>query len=679
MAWSRRLLSGLIVLWLGVAALAAEPAGARVASGARAAAHRPATVRLRAFASCAQLVGYARQHFAVTGGLAETPVGAVDQIVPPAARVPLGAGVQAPAAAPSPSATSTSPSFSTTNNQEAGVDEPDIAKTDGTTLFTVSQGKLFAVAVGGPAPRLAGSLDLGSDGYNAQLLLRGSRLIVISSGGYAYPLAGRPAAGSAIAYPPNYGATTTIREVDVGNPSAMKLTRTMTVDGSFVDARQNGATARLVISSAPRGIGLAAGQRVATGAWVPSRHFHSALTGRSYVRPVAACRTIRRPGVFSGLGMLTIFTLDLDRGLYTADTQALMADAQIVYGSTTSLYVATQRWIDPRLAVAQVPASTTTLISRFDVRDPTRTTLVATGAVPGYLLNQFSLSEYQGYLRVATTSRPIWWGGGPPSGLSSSAVTVLAQRGGVLTPVGSVGGLGAGQQIYSVRFVDDAGYVVTFRQVDPLYTIDLRTPTAPRVAGQLELAGYSAYLHPLAPGLLLGVGQAVGPGNEPSGTQLELFDVSDPSAPRLVQRTLLGSGSSSDVQYDHHAFLYWPPTALAVLPVQIYAPTPISTTGVIPPSAPVIAPSPAGFVGAIGYHVDRSGITEVGRVSHDQTGGYLPAIRRSIVVGNRLYTISDAGVLASALDTLARQAFVGFPVSSPPPGPIPLAAGTPAR
>jgi hypothetical protein len=671
MRWRPRLVSGLIVVCV--------PAVVPVAPAvARAATHRTATARLQTFASCADLVGYARRNFAVTGGLPEPAIGVAEPapIAPPQSPNQLASGQQAPAAAPAPSSASASPSFSTTNDQEAGVDEPDIVKTDGTTLFAVGQGKLQAVAVGGTAPRLVGSLDLGNDGYGAQLLLRGSRLIVISSGGgFARPLAGR-LPGSAVAFPPNFGVTTTVREVDVHDPGAMKVTRTMTIDGSFVDARQNGATARLVINSAPAAIGLAAGRRAAAGAWVPSRRFHSVLSGRSYVRPVAPCRTIRRPAVFSGLGMLTIFTLDLDRGLYTADTQALMADAQIVYGSTTSLYVATQRWTDPRLALSRVPAGQTTQISRFDVSDPARTRLVATGAVAGYLLNQFSLSEYQGYLRVATTSRPIWWeGGGPPSVASSSAVTVLAERGGLLTAVGRVGGLGAGQQIYSVRFVDDAGYVVTFRQVDPLYTIDLRSPTAPRVAGQLELAGYSAYLHPLAPGLLLGVGQAVGPGNEPAGTQLELFDVSDPSAPRLIQRTLVGSGSSSEVQSDHHAFLYWPPTGLAVLPVEIYPPTPVSTTGVLPPSAAAIAPSPAGFVGAIGYHVDRSGIAEVGRIVHPAlAAGYVPTIRRSVVVGPRLFTISDGGVLASSLDSLAPGAFVAFPAAPAPPPPVPVVA-----
>ncbi len=584
-----------------------------------------------------------------------------------------------------PSAPSASATYSTTNNQEAGVDEPDIAKTNGSTIFTVSEGRLYAVAVGGVGgPSLAGSVDLGSDGYDGQLLLRGSRLIVISTSGYAIPLAGVGLApmtvASAIA-PLPYGPRTTVREVDVHDPAAMKVTRTMTIDGSFVDARQNGATARLVISSQPRGIAFA-GERRTPAAWVPSRRFHSALTGRSYVRPVAPCRTIRRPVDFSGLGMLTIFTLDLDRGLYTADTTALMADAQVVYGSSTSLYVATQKWLDPRLAVDRLPSAESTVINRFDVSDPTRTTLVGSGVVSGYLLNQFSLSEYKGFLRVATTSRPVWWPGGPAVA-SESAVTVLGPGGGgVLAPVGRVSGLGAGQQIYSVRFVDDTGYVVTFRQVDPLYTIDLRVPSAPRVAGQLELAGYSAYLHPISPGLLLGIGQDVGSGNEPSGTQVELFDVSNPSAPRLVQRTTLGGGSSSEVQYDHHAFLFWPPTGLAVLPVQIYPsqPVPVSGSGVVAP-APAVAPSP-GFVGAIGYHVDGSGIAEVGRIAHAAVGGYAPAIRRSIVVGQRLFTISTAGVLASDLTSLSPAGFAAFPTATVPPGPVPLvasAAAPPAR
>jgi hypothetical protein len=169
---------------------------------------------------------------------------------------------------------------------------------------------------------------------------------------------------------------------------------------------------------------------------------------------------------------------------------------------------------------------------------------------------------------------------------------------------------------------------------------------------------------------LLGIGQDVGVNNEPAGSQLELFDVSDPSAPKLLQRTSLGDGSSSEASYDHHAFLFWPATGLAVLPVQIY---PVTVT---PTGPPVPAPSPVGgglagtgtttatapgFVGAIGFRVSPSGITEVGRIAHDPVNGYPPPIHRSLVIGNLLFTVSDAGIMASNLDTLAREAFVAFP------------------
>jgi hypothetical protein len=334
------------------------------------------------------------------------------------------------------------------------------------------------------------------------------------------------------------------------------------------------------------------------------------------------------------------------------------------------------------------------VIDRFDATSPDQTPLLASGEVPGYLLNQFSLSEYKGYLRVATTSSPTWWGGPVPQSQSppqsQSFVTVLATQGGVLAPVGQVGGLGVGQKIYSVRFVDDAGYVVTFRQIDPLYTLDLSTPSAPKVAGQLELEGYSAYLHPLGNGLLLGVGQAVG-ANEPSGAQLELFDVSAPAAPKLLARAALGSGSSTAVQYDHHAFLFWPPAKLAVLPLQIYpqfscTPSPAGPpqkTGTAAPNAPPAGatcssgPSAQGFTGAIGFSIDRGGISEIGRVSHDAIDGYSPTILRSIVVGDRLFTISAAGVVASRLDTLARTAAAAFPRPAPPqPGSSGTGTGT---
>lgn len=636
-----------------------------------------ASVRPHAFASCPALVSYAKANLAKTHGVPETPVfalGGGPRVGPVAKSVGVATpgAVSAAAAAGNDGSSPAAEAYSTTNDQEVGVDEPDIVKTDGSTLFTVSGTRIEALSVSG-TPKLVGSLDLGSNGYNAQLLLRGNRLIAISQPAPRYlPLPGPiQAAPSAVRSSPYfaYGASTQLTEINVSDPSAMAVTQTLGIDGSFVDARQAGSSARLVISSAPRAIPLPALQSSTTG-WVPTSRFKDVRTGRHFVRPVAACSDIRRPVDFSGLGMLSIVTLDFDKGLGAAHTDSLMADAQIVYGSPTSLYLATQKWVDPALSVAQLPAGQTTVIDKFDVSDPDATTFVASGEVPGYLLNQFSMSESGQYLRVASTSRPIWWGGiatgggagpggGSPLPVSQSYVTVLQPSNGVLAPVGQVSGLGQGEQITSVRFIGDVGYVVTFRQVDPLYTVDLSTPTAPKVVGQLDLAGYSAYLHPVGDGLLLGVGTDVSSDNEPSGSQLELFDVSSPAAPKLLAKTLIGSGSSTQVTYDHHAFLYWAQTDLAVLPVQMNQNVVMPGGGAVGSVPPGAQPTP--FIGAIGYKLSSSGISELGRVVQDTTNGTTPQIERSVVVGGRLFTISATGVMSSSLDTLQRQEFIPFP------------------
>lgn len=652
-------------------------------------------IRPRGFASCAALVHYARRELGVSHGVPEpvvTPLAGSPAATPPTAG--------APSASAGPGGGSTTvPSYSTTNNQEPGVDEPDIVKTNGSTVFAVSQRRLYAIDVTGAKPRLVGSLDLGPSGYNAQLLLSGARLIAISSafpvavGGPSPPVGiaranrggsrvGGSAAGAGVAAPgvspAYYSGQTIVTEIDVHDPAAMSIARTMTVDGAFVDARQNGSTARLVISSQPRAVVDPALRGRASG-WVPVARFHSRVTGRRSVGRAVACDQVSRPAQFSGLGMLTILTVDLSQGLYATSSEALMADARVVYGSLHSLYVATEKWIDPAASPYRIPPSATTVIDRFDTTDPRRTTYVASGEVPGFVLNQFSMSEYNHYLRVATTSRPIWWGGSSASTPSQSYVTVLTTQGHQLVPVGQVSGLGAGEQIYSVRFIENAGYVVTFRRVDPLYTIDLSSPTQPRVAGKLELSGYSSYLHPVGDGLLLGIGQDVGANNEPAGSQLELFDVSNPRAPKLLQHTSLGDFASSEAQYDHHAFLFWPPTQLAMLPVQINPlnptgpPTPVPGRGGSTGTTPSFS-SQSQFTGAIGFHVARSGISEVGRITHDPINGYSPPIHRAVVLGDQLFTVSDAGVLASNLQTLARETFIAFP-----PQPVLSTGVTPPR
>ncbi|HEV2786669.1 MAG TPA: beta-propeller domain-containing protein, partial [Solirubrobacteraceae bacterium] len=505
---------------------------------------------LPAFPSCKSLLGYARRTARLTGGRTGVPTRA-GLAEPQVLATPVQSDAVTALPAPAPAAAESKsgaavPDFSQTNVQEAGVDEPDIVKTDGRTVFAVSDGRLRAIDVSGPAPRIVGSLDL--DGSHAhQMLIRGDRLLVMSS---AY--GGAPFASSVIVS----ASQVVLSEVDIGNPALMKVLRTMTLEGALVDARLTGGTARVVVAASPDPIPAGAIARATVPRFVPRTVLKSNVSGRTFRRSVAACDDVRHPRRFSGLDLLTVLTIDLDRGLFNVDRDAIMAGAQTVYASTTGLYVASQRWIPALEAGRTVPERSRTEIHRFDASAPGRTSYASSGSVLGFVLNQYSLSEHDGALRVASTEQPVWFGGGIVSD-SESFVTVLAERGSQLALLGRAGGLGKGERIYAVRFVADRGYVVTFRQVDPLYTLDLSRKTDPRVVGELKILGYSAYLHPISDDLLLGVGQDATAEGRTRGTQLSLFDVSDAHRPTRRAQASLGLFSSSSAEFDPHAFLFW--------------------------------------------------------------------------------------------------------------------------
>ncbi len=608
--------------------------------------------RLVAFRSCGDLLGYAKAHaapFVTAYGFGRSVGVAGGPKVPPGA-------VTAPAVGSTPQQ---GVDYSGTNVQEAGVDEPDLVKTNGATLFAVENNQLEAVAVGGAAPKLLDTLKLDS-GWSHELLLSGGHLLVLSRGGYwIQPLPAQPAL-----MPTPRASGSTLTEVDVSDPAALKVVQTLTLDGAYLDARMIGSTVR-VVSSSPMPIelpyvtplgatasALAAAQAtnravVASSrlsAWLPAYRL-----GKQPRRSLVSCRDVRRPPIFSGLGMLTVTTLDLAKGLAPVDSTAVMTDGRIVYASPTGLYVATEQWSARPLPVAPTkpPGGVMTQIHAFDISDPTRTAYLGSGAVPGYLLSQWSLSEFQGVLRVVSTDTPAWWGTGPAS---QSYLTTLRPQNKGLVQVGQVGGLGRGDRVYAVRMIGDTGYIVTFKQVDPLYTVDLHDPAHPQVVGKLDLPGYSSYLHPISGNLLLGIGQNVDPKtNEPTGTQVSLFDVSDPARPARLSHAMLGQGWSQ-AESAHHAFLYWPATGLVVVPFGQQA---------------------------VAMHVSRTaGITELGRIVHAQARqSQLPQIDRSVVVRNTLLTVSSAGVASNGLAKLVSLGWAAFPLPAPGPTPGPLPGG----
>jgi hypothetical protein len=460
-------------------------------------------------------------------------------------------------------------------------------------------------------------------------------------------------------------ATLQIVAVDIsGDP---EIESTMTVDGSFVSGRMVGDVARLVLRSGPvgfewsypEGSGLRAEReaieanqqiirRSTEANWIPYYVVTDAdgdVTGEG---TLFDCERATHPEEFSGLDMLSVVTIDLSEGLEVVDATGLLATGDTVYSSGDNLYMATQDWNTWQWMQTgeeeERPDGPVTEIHMFDVSDPTITSYVASGEVDGYLLNQFAMDEHEGVLRVASTTTPNWWGSAPES---ESMVTTLRPIGTELVRMGSVDGLGLTEQIYAVRFMGEVAYVVTFRQTDPLYTLDLSDPRHPAMAGELEIPGYSAYLHPIDERLVLGVGQDATEDGVVQGTQVSVFDVSDLADPERVDTLTMGEGTSSTAEYDHHAFLFWQGTA--VIPFQRW-----SWDG-----------KDEGLMGAVGMVVDDSGeIREIGEVVHPGGEGkewdYRSQIVRSLVVGDSLYTVSAKGVMKSDLESLDTEAWLDF-------------------
>jgi uncharacterized secreted protein with C-terminal beta-propeller domain len=612
--------------------------------GAATTAAGPAPPRLRAFDGCPAFLAYVRKQALPLVG----PYGLDGGVAGIGARLPPAAARGAVAAPAAPEV-----EFSGTNVQEDGVDEPDLVKTDGRTLFVVSGARISAVDVRGRRPRVLGTLRLDS-GWAHELLLHGNRLLVLSQ---AAPTPIPVDGGVGIRAPWPYPVKTTIAEVDVADPARMRLARTLEVEGGYLTARLVGRAARIVLSSplgrelrfVPPGPGAGDAAQATeqnrdvvrsaeARRWLPGYELRTAAGRVTAEGRLVQCRDVRRPPRFSGLGLVTVLTVDVERGLDPVDSDAIVSDGRVVYASRSSLYVATDRWARELVDGGPLPGSVTTAIHRFDIASPTQTHYRSSGTVPGVLLGQWSLSERNGVLRVASTEQPVWWGG--PRTESETTVTTLGERGGALVPLGRVGGLGKGERVYAVRFIEDTGYVVTFRQVDPLYTLDLSTPSRPVVRGELKIRGYSAYLHPVGDDLLLGIGQDATDEGQVLGAQASLFDVSDVRSPRRLDSFSLGKGWS-EAEQDHHAFLWWPRSRLAVIPVQASGEPPLA--------------------GALGLRIRHGGISLAGRVAHGDDGAVGAQIRRSVVVGDVLYTVSETGVKATALASFADLGFARLP------------------
>ncbi len=597
-----------------------------------------------------------------------------------------------------------SDSFSGTNNQEANVEEADRVKTDGNRLIIMRGNSIEVFDVTGDEPELTRSIKLDDDSWGAEMFLVGDSVLLLSNAWSSQAFLADSASSS---FRPNGVSTSKLTEVDL---TTGDIGATVEIEGSYLSAREVDGSIRIVTTS---GLGnfdflFPSNQGAEDAAeranreiidqstieqWIPT--FRQSSDGEVVSEGQAFdCTDMYIPTEFSGFGALTILTVDIDDGLSINDSLGVLSDGQTVYASTDRLTVASNRYPEWDWDTGELVESDedyTTSMHTFDISEVGSTDYVASGSVVGSLLSQYSLSEHEGFLRVATTDGSAW----DRDEQSQSMVTVLEEQGDELVQVGFVDGLGKGEQIFAVRFMGDVGYVVTFRQIDPLYTVDLSDPTNPTVLGELKIPGFSTYLHPVGEGLLLGIGQDASDEGFTTGAQASLFDVGDLTDPQRVDQVDFGENSYSSVEWDPKSFLFWGERKLAVIPVSSWNYN--EETGEERNSATAVL---------VQVNNDNT-LTEIARLGHpvnsecesyyleeeleveqdagedaeasfaedapatdsiapesppfdDYCWSYQPEIQRSIVIGDAIFTISDVGVQKNDLDDLSSSSWSPF-------------------
>ena len=525
------------------------------------------------------------------------------------------------------------PGTSTTNTQETNVDEGDIVETDGRFVYSIIDHRIRSVDLDNA--ELLSEIDLPQG--DSQMVLSGNQLLVATMTW-------------------DSTADTIISNFDVSD-GVLTLNRRDHLEGSLVSVRAVNGRVHVVMNSSfmhrvdfvsPRDgseDSLDAAEKrnievvnaLAVEDFVP-RTFEEGPKGTWGTKSTAiGCTNLGHPSSFSGWGVTWVATIDLSSpAVAPIGTIGILAQSTSTYTSTASMYISTTRWDDSvyKDFVSTRQESPYTDIHAFSFSaDASELTYVASGRVIGTLLNSYSMSEYDGALRVATTSFDDDFGGGQDNG-----VHILKVDGSKLNEIGAVNGMGRGETIQGVRFDGPRGYVVTFRQVDPLYVLDLSDPTSPELVGELKVPGYSTYLKPIDGDRVITVGMSGTETGQITGAQVAVFDVSDPSNP--VQVATAEIAQWSEATSDPHAFLWWPETGQIVVPKELVC----ERFG------------GSGCESAVVLKLEGSTLTEQGRLFQ-----WFP-IRRAVIAQNQLVTVSAGGTMVNQLSDLSEITDIRFDI-----------------
>jgi len=508
--------------------------------------------------------------------------------------------------------------YSITNIQVAGVDEADIVKTDGEYLYVIS-GSFIYILRAYPANQavLLSKIEL-DETYGAQIYVNENKLAVI---GNSYPVLytyAESATEEELLIPPYvYNDKMFVKVYDITNRANPVLSRTVIVNGTLSGSRMIGDYVYAVVNQP---VTQPSSNETYLGVMLPT------ISG-DYVKEVQPTEIhyIDAPDIFYRLTTIVAVNI-MNNAQEPTYEPFLTGHSTTMYVSLNNMYLVvpnTTRWF---IAENGDEPREETLIYRIKL-DQEEIVVMTEGAVSGYVLNQFSMDEYNGFFRIATT---VW-----TNGDSTNSLFILDMN---LNVVGKLEDLAPGESIYSTRFMGDRCYLVTFRQIDPFFVIDVANPTEPKVLGYLKIPGFSGCLHPYDENHVIGIGK------QDSNLKLSLFDVTDVTAPTETAKYIIEAEYlDSPVLYDHKAFLFDKTKQLLALPVST--------------SMLWIRDGNSGYwQGAYIFDLSlEQGFTLEGKITHQNVADqfeYDLKVERILYIDNVLYTISNNKVKMNDLESL---------------------------
>ena len=423
----------------------------------------------------------------------------------------------------------------TTNNQEQGVEEGDVIKTDGKFLYVANQGDKRVSIVDAMSSELTvlSQIEIDDNHSLTEIYLSGDKLII--TGGY-YENEKYYTDDTAITYGcyKPFNSDTFVKVYDISDRNNPELITEYSQQGGYKNSRMIGDKLYCISTYYVN---------------VYNNNYRNYCIPETTVNGVcdkisADCISVIEESNSSSYAVIT--TLDINEK--EPESEAVLGDCEELYASAKGLFLSETDYEN---------SQEYTKIYRFEYTD-TGVDYKCMGKVPGYINDQFSMSYDGEYFRIATTQNNVTIFGDAVTMSVDDRANNLYMLNNNMQVVGSLQNLAKGETIQSARFIGDMAYVVTFRQTDPLFVIDLSDPTSPTVLGELKITGFSEYLHPISDTVLLGVGQDGTEDGTNGDCKVSLFDISDPLNPTESSKITVTNGNGlayTPVAYNHKSFI----------------------------------------------------------------------------------------------------------------------------